>query len=77
MPFASLLLIILERIFYFQSKSILGPKRSFMYKNPNWTKWIYCNPFRNSSASNIFFTFKKEKNYRYKRNVEFNKQIYL
>ena len=35
--FVSLLLIILGTIFYFQSKSFVGPKRSFMYNNPNWT----------------------------------------
>ena len=35
--FVSLLLIILGTIFYSQSKSFVGPKRSFMYNNPNWT----------------------------------------
>lgn len=35
--FASILLIILGTIFYFQSNSIVGPKRSFMYKNPKWS----------------------------------------
>jgi hypothetical protein len=35
--FLSLLLIILGTIFYLQSKSFVGPKRSFMYNNPNWT----------------------------------------
>jgi hypothetical protein len=35
--FASILLIILGTIFYFQSKSIVGPKRSFMYKNHKWS----------------------------------------
>jgi uncharacterized membrane protein YidH (DUF202 family) len=31
------IILILGRIFYFQSKSLVGPKRSFMYNNPNWT----------------------------------------
>ncbi len=35
--FVSLLLNILGTIFYLQSKSFVGPKRSFMYNNPNWT----------------------------------------
>ena len=30
-------ILILGIIFYFQSKSIVGPKRSFMYSNPDWT----------------------------------------
>ena len=30
-------ILILGILFYFQSKSILGPKRSFMYSNPVWT----------------------------------------
>ena len=35
--FVSLLLIILGTIFYFQSKSFVGPKRTFKYNNLNWT----------------------------------------
>jgi uncharacterized membrane protein YidH (DUF202 family) len=31
------IILILGIIFYFQSKSLVGPKRSFMYNNPNWT----------------------------------------
>ncbi|HEX2487565.1 MAG TPA: hypothetical protein VHJ57_03170 [Nitrososphaeraceae archaeon] len=31
------IILILGIIFYFQSKSFVGPKRSFMYNNPNWT----------------------------------------
>ena len=31
------IILVLGIIFYFQSKSFVGPKRSFMYNNPNWT----------------------------------------
>ena len=32
-----LIILILGIIFYLQSKSLVGPKRSFMYNNSNWT----------------------------------------
>jgi uncharacterized membrane protein YidH (DUF202 family) len=31
------IILILGIIFYYQSKSFVGPKRSFMYNNPSWT----------------------------------------
>lgn|GEM_PF-124329 len=32
-----LIILFLGVIFYFQSKSIVGPPQSFMYSNPDWT----------------------------------------
>lgn len=33
-----LIIFFLGFIFYFQSKSIIGPAQSFMYDNPDWSK---------------------------------------
>ena len=76
--FVRLLLIILGTIFYFQSKSFVGPRRSFMYNNPNWTISGFIVILVGAAlVSNIFFTFLIERYNRYKRIVEYNKQIYL
>jgi hypothetical protein len=75
--FASLLLIILGTIFIFKVKSIVGPKRSFMYKNLNWTINGFIVILFGAALLVNFFTFMIERNYRYKRIIEFNKQIYL
>ena len=32
-----LIILFLGVVFYFQSKSILGPAQSFMYSNPDWS----------------------------------------
>lgn len=32
-----LIILFFGIIFYLQSKSLVGPKRSFMYNNSNWT----------------------------------------
>jgi hypothetical protein len=31
------IILFLGVVFYFQSKSIVGPSQSFMYSNPNWS----------------------------------------
>ncbi len=65
--FVSLLLIILGTIFYFQSKSFVGPKRSFMYKNLNWTINGFIVILFGAALIVNFFTFMIERNNRYKR----------
>jgi len=32
-----LIILFLGVVFYFQSKSIIGPPQSFMYSNPDWS----------------------------------------
>ena len=32
-----LIVLFLGVVFYFQSKSIVGPQQSFMYSNPDWS----------------------------------------
>jgi hypothetical protein len=32
-----LIILFLGVVFYFQSKSIVGPAQSFMYSNPDWS----------------------------------------
>ena len=32
-----LIILFLGVVFYFQSKSIVGPPQSFMYSNPDWS----------------------------------------
>lgn len=70
--FASILLIILGTVFYFQSKSIVGPEPSFMYKNPKWSINGFIVILLRAVLLNIFFTFMIKRNYQYKRIIGFN-----